>query len=150
MVANLVSEVKTSLVKISSLKDLPSVRTSSDAWEFLMQKWDNSSLEVFESFYCIYLNRSNKILGYAEIGKGGISACVVDVRLILVKALQCLASGIIIAHNHPSQSLKPSTADIQITKKIKEAAQLLDISLLDHLIVTTENRYFSFADECMM
>lgn len=150
MVANLVSEVKTSLVKISYLKDLPSVRTSSDAWEFLMQKWDNSTLEVFESFYCIYLNRSNKILGYAEIAKGGIAACVVDVRLIMVKALQCLASGIIIAHNHPSQSLKPSSADIQITKKIKEAAQLLDISLLDHLIITTENRYFSFADECMM
>ncbi len=150
MYSNLAAEVNTSLIKIQHLRNLPQVHSSLDAYNFLASKWKKESLDCFESFYAIYLNRSNKILGYSFISSGGVSGCIVDVRLVLVKALQCLASGIIIAHNHPSQNLQPSHADKNLTKKIKEAAKLLDIEVLDHLILTSENGYYSFADECMM
>jgi len=92
------------------------------------------------------LNRCNRVLGYYEVSKGGISGTVVDVRLILQAALKANASSIILAHNHPSGNLETSTADNQITQKIKKACTFLDISLLDHLILTNFS-YLSMADE---
>jgi len=98
-----------------------------------------------EEFWLLYLNRSNKILSRHKISQGGISGTITDVRLILKKALELLASSIIICHNHPSGNLDPSEADTRITHKIKEAATCFDISLLDHIIVT-DNGYYSYAD----
>lgn len=99
-----------------------------------------------EEFWVLYLNNSNTVLAKTQISKGGFTATLVDVRLLFKKALQLSAVGIIVAHNHPSGKLKPSTSDIQLTNKIKEAGVTLDIKLLDHLIIT-EKAYFSFADE---
>ncbi|WP_372755437.1 DNA repair protein RadC [Mariniflexile sp.] len=102
-----------------------------------------------EEFWIIYLNNSNKVIQKTQLSKGGITGTLVDVRLVLKNALEVGATGLVLAHNHPSGTLKPSEADKQITKKLKLAAESLDIKVLDHLIVT-ENAYFSFADESLL
>ena len=99
-----------------------------------------------EEFWLILLSRSNKVLGRKLIGKGGISGTVADIKIIFKEALLGQSSAIIVAHNHPSGNLKPSQADIQLTKKIKESGELLTIPLLDHIIVGDKS-YYSFADE---
>ncbi|MBI6118734.1 RadC family protein [Salegentibacter maritimus] len=126
--------------------------------EALEKKKITSSASVFElmqpvigelyheEFWIIYLNNSNKVIEQLQLSKGGITGTLVDVRLTLKKALEVGATSIILAHNHPSGTLKPSEADKQLTQKLKTAAQSLDIKVLDHLIVT-EKSYFSFADE---
>ncbi|MDO7170762.1 RadC family protein [Mariniflexile sp. AS56] len=99
-----------------------------------------------EEFWIVYLNNSNKVIQKNQLSKGGITGTLVDVRLVLKNALEVGATGLILSHNHPSGTLKPSEADKQITKKLKTAAESLDIKVLDHVIIT-ENAYFSFADE---
>ncbi len=99
-----------------------------------------------EEFWIIYLNNSNKVILKNQLSKGGITGTLVDVRLVLKNALEVGATGLILAHNHPSGTLKPSEADKQITNKLKIASESLDIKVLDHLIIT-ENAYFSFADD---
>ena len=101
---------------------------------------------ITEEFWVIFLNHRNKIIGKERISSGGLTATVVDVRILFKQAIERLATSIIIAHNHPSGTLKPSRADIQLTQKIKNASKLLDIQLLDHLIVA-DSGYYSFADE---
>ena len=102
-----------------------------------------------EEFWVIYLNRNNEILKQENISKGGVSGTIADSKIIFKRAIEILASGIILCHNHPSGNLKASNADIQLTKKLKEAGAMLDIPVLDHLIVG-EKDYFSFADESLM
>ncbi|WP_431136998.1 RadC family protein [Psychroserpens mesophilus] len=121
----------------------------------------NSSVSVFElmqpiigelpheEFWIIYLNNSNKVIQKNQLSKGGITGTLVDIRLALKTALEVGAVGLILVHNHPSGTLKPSEADKNLTQKLKVAAQSLDIKILDHLIIT-ENSYFSFADESLM
>jgi DNA repair protein RadC len=102
-----------------------------------------------EEFWVIFVNHHNKILHKEKISQGGISGTVVDVRLIFKKAMEQFATGIFIAHNHPSGNLKPSQEDIKITKKIQEAGRIMEITLLDHLIIT-QNAFFSFANEGLL
>lgn len=102
-----------------------------------------------EEFWIIYLNNSNKVLQKQQQSKGGITGTLVDVRLVLKQALEVGATGLILAHNHPSGTLKPSAADKQLTVKLKQASESLDIKVLDHLIIT-EKAYFSFADENLL
>lgn len=102
-----------------------------------------------EEFWIIYLNNSNKVIETSQLSKGGITGTVVDSRLAFKKAIQIGAVALILAHNHPSGTLKPSEADKQLTQKFKIAGDSLDIKVLDHLIVT-EKAYFSFADEQML
>lgn len=99
-----------------------------------------------EEFWILYLNNSNKVLQKQQLSKGGITSTMVDVRLVLKQALEVGAVALIMCHNHPSNSLRPSAADKNITEKLKRAALSLDIKTLDHLIIT-EKAYFSFADE---
>ena len=129
--------------------------------EALDKKKITSSISVFElmqpvigelpheEFWIVYVNNSNKVIQKNQLSKGGITGTLVDVRLALKTALEVGATGIILAHNHPSGTLKPSQADIQLTKKLKTAAESLDIKVLDHLIIT-EKAYFSFADESLL
>ncbi|HOU31014.1 MAG TPA: DNA repair protein RadC [Bacteroidales bacterium] len=98
-----------------------------------------------EEFWILFLNRANRVIHQMKLSQGGVSGTVTDVRIIMKKALDFLASGIIVCHNHPSGNLTPSDADIKITRKIKEAGELIDIQLLDHLIIS-EKDYYSFAD----
>jgi len=102
-----------------------------------------------EEFWGVYLNNANKVLQTLQLSKGGITGTIVDVRLTLKTALELGAVGVILAHNHPSGTLKPSQADRQLTKKMKLAGESLDIKILDHLIIT-EKAYFSFADEQLL
>ena len=99
-----------------------------------------------EEFWIIYLNNSNRVIHKKQLSKGGITGTLVDTRLIFNKAIEILATGIILCHNHPSGTLKPSNADQDLTIKVKTAGETLDIKVLDHLIIT-EKDYFSFADE---
>jgi len=131
------------------------------AGEALEKKKISSSKSVFElmqpligelpheEFWIVYLNNSNKVLQTSQLSKGGITGTLVDVRLAFKNALQLGAVAIVLAHNHPSGTLKPSQADIALTKKIQTAGESLDIKVLDHLIIT-EKSYFSFADENLM
>ncbi len=102
-----------------------------------------------EEFWILYLNNSNKIIQKNQLSKGGITGTLVDVRLVLKSALEVGATALILCHNHPSGTLKPSQSDKAITQKLKSAANSLDIKVLDHLIVT-DKAYFSFADENLL
>ncbi len=99
-----------------------------------------------EEFWLLMLNRANRVLGRFKVSQGGLSGTVIDTRIILKKALDHLASSIIVCHNHPSGNNQPSDADVKITEKLKKAAEMLEIKLLDHIIIADKS-YFSFADE---
>lgn len=124
----------------------PRIQSSEDAYLQCLNFLGLDNLAIKEEAVAIFLNRSNRVLGGYKVSSGGITATVVDIRIILAIALKCLASGIILAHTHPSGELNPSRADKELTQKLKEAAKLMDISLLDHLIITLE-AYYSFADD---
>jgi DNA repair protein RadC len=102
-----------------------------------------------EEFWVILLNRANRVIKKSQISQGGVAGTVADPKIIFKIALDELASGIILAHNHPSGNLTASQADLDLTKKLKEAGKLLDIQVLDHLIIAGQ-KYFSFADEGLM
>lgn len=129
--------------KSSDINDEQVIRSSTDVYNIFHPLLSDLN---YEEFWLIYLNRSNRIISRLKISQGGISGTITDVRLIMKKALELLASSIIICHNHPSGNSEPSEADKRITAKIKDAAAYFDISLLDHLIVT-QNSYYSFADK---
>ena len=99
-----------------------------------------------EEFWLLMLNRANRVLGRYKVSQGGLSGTVIDTRIILKKALDNLASSIVVCHNHPSGNMQPSDADVKITGKLKKAAEMLEIKLLDHVIIADKS-YFSFADE---
>ena len=122
------------------------LENSRSSFQLLLKSWDEGRIEMQEEVKVLLLNTSNKVLGIYSLAQGGISGCHVDIRLILAVALKSVASGLILVHNHPSGSIRPSDIDKRITEKLKLACQLVDIKLLDHLIIT-KNDYFSFADE---
>ena len=132
--------------QLESTLERPKITSSSDAAQTMQVIIGH--LE-HEEFWVLYLNNSNKIVAKVQISKGGLTATLVDVRLVFKSALEVAAVGIIVCHNHPSGKLQPSTADKQLTSKIKAAGITLDIKLLDHLIIT-EKAYFSFADEGLL
>jgi len=136
-------EITLKLKKGNVLKS--KITKSEDAANIFRQIWDADTLEIHESVIVIFLNRQNNTIGWFKVSQGGLSGTIVDNRLILVTALNCLASGIIICHNHPSGNTNPSELDIKVTEKLKQAASLLEINLLDHIILTEDN-YYSMAD----
>lgn len=104
---------------------------------------------AYEEFWVLYLSRSNKIISSEKISQGGVSGTVVDVKLIFKPALEKLASGIILCHNHPSGNKQPSSEDVNITRKCSEAGKILSVNVLDHIIIS-HNEYYSFADSGIM
>jgi DNA repair protein RadC len=124
----------------------PQITSSKEAYQVFLKAWDENKIEFVEQFKVLFLNKANKVLGIYDVSTGGVSGTVADPKVIFVAALKANCTGIIITHNHPSGNLKPSRQDEELTQKIKQAGQLLDIKLLDHIIVTTEG-YYSFGDE---
>lgn len=122
------------------------ITCSKDAYEILLPLFEDLK---HEEFWVLLLNRANKVVRKEKISTGGVAGTIVDNKIILKLAIETLASGMVLAHNHPSGNLKPSQADINLTRQIKQAAQLVDVSLVDHLIVTGHG-YYSFADEGML
>jgi len=124
------------------------ITSSRDSQEFIRQFYGDD-IEIYESFFLLLLNRANNTIGYAKISQGGTAGTIVDSKIVAKYAVDSLASAVILAHNHPSGNTKPSPADIQITKKLRDGLKLLDIEVLDHIILTEES-FYSFADEGMM
>lgn len=124
------------------------ITCSRDIFKFASQLYADD-IQIYESIFTVFLNRSNNTIGFVKISQGGISSTVLDVRLVLKYALESLCSAIILIHNHPTNNMMPSEPDIRITSKLKDAAKIMDITLLDHLIISKDN-YYSFADENMM
>jgi DNA repair protein RadC len=139
-----VAEIKVSYSTTSTPKI--KITTVNKAFEVLLSLWDLDTIELQEEFKVLLLNRANEVLGIYPLSKGGITGTVVDSRLIFAVALKCNATGILLCHNHPSGNLKPSDNDITLTRSIKKCADFLDITLIDHIIVT-KNGYFSFSNE---
>jgi DNA repair protein RadC len=135
---------------ISESTDIPNVKitTSKDAYEY-MKHFYFEDVTIFESAFILLLNRSNITTSYVKISQGGTIGTVIDGKLIVKYAIDDLAQGVILVHNHPSGNLSPSTEDINITKKVKESLAILDIKLLDHIIFTTMG-YTSMADEGLL
>ncbi len=132
--------------KASQPHQKPKVTSSSDAFEYIKADLLDRN---HEEFWIILLKRNNQIIKKELISRGGVSGTFVDAKIVFKKALEDLASGVILVHNHPSGGLKPSHADLKLTSKLKEAGSSLDISILDHLIIAGGS-YFSFADEGLL
>ena len=125
-----------------------SIRNSVDLHKFLISRvYDDETIGYKETFKVLLLNNHNKIIGYTTISEGGLTSTVVDVRVVMQTALITNATSIILTHNHPSGNTIPSGHDDNITKKIKAACELMDIRLLDHIIVTPFDSYYSYCDE---
>jgi DNA repair protein RadC len=140
-------EVEVSYKYKSSLNQRPKLSSPHEVFEFAKYLFHQDRLGLQEQFIVIYLNKSNKVIGSCNLFTGSISACVVDVKLILATGLKLMAHGVIVLHNHPSGNMQPSDPDISLTNKIKYALELLDMTLLDHLIVSPDNRFIAFSQE---
>jgi DNA repair protein RadC len=132
--------------KLSEAQYVAQIRSSKDVADIFQPLLSDL---LHEEFWILFLNRSNKVINRMKLSQGGISGTVTDVRLVMKEAIECLASGIIVCHNHPSGNLNPSESDSKITQKIKVAGNLMDIQLLDHLIISDKD-YYSFADNGML
>lgn len=144
-------EAKCKKYSLKSLKtkfDNVKITGGEDSYKFI-KRFYKGDIDIYESFFILLLNAGNQTIGYAKISQGGIAGTVVDVKIVAKYCVDSLASSVILAHNHPSGNLKPSGADIQITKKTKEALALLDVRVLDHIILT-EDSYYSLAENHQM
>ena len=126
----------------TQVKQKPMIKSSKDVFRIIHPVI--GELE-HEEFWVLFLNNSNKVISKQQLSKGGITATMVDVRLLFKRAVELTSVSVIVCHNHPSGKLSPSNSDKQLTAKIKKAGNTLDIKLLDHLIIT-QKEYFSFAD----
>ena len=127
----------------------PQINSSIDVYKVLQENWNYEVIEFIEEFKILLLNRANRVIGIVPISVGGTAGTIADPKVIFVSALKCNASSIVLCHNHPSGNLKPSHADIELTKKLKNAGQFLDLPILEHIILTKDG-YLSFADEGIM
>lgn len=130
----------------STSKSRSKIYSSEDAYKVLLPTYKEGTICYKEYFKVLFLNQASQVLGYTLISEGGITETYADVRVILQAALLTNSVAIILAHNHPSSSMKPSRQDMEITKQVRDAAQLMRIKVLDHLILTDAG-YYSFADE---
>jgi len=129
--------------KTELTEDKPLITTSEKAYIILKEKLSDLP---HEEFWVLYTNRGGRLIKTECISKGGVSGTFVDIRLVIKPAIECLAAGIILGHNHPSGNLKPSQQDLNLTKQLKASAKLFDITIQDHLIIG-DSSYLSFADE---
>ena len=141
-----VAEVSVKYHSKANSTDRPIISGSQSAAGLFREHWSDN-MALVEEFNVLFLNRSNYVKGLLRLSRGGIIGTVADSRILFAAALKGLATGIIVAHNHPSGNLKPSSQDVDLTRKLKHAGQLLDITLLDHIILSPYSGYYSFADE---
>ena len=144
----MIAEIKVSYKP--TIAEKPMITKSADAFQLVKSLFDESTIHLQEQFVVMYLNIANKVIGGLKLSQGGIGGTVADPRLILGVALKSAATGIILAHNHPSGNLKASRQDEVLTQKIKQAAIIMDINLLDHIILGMDNDYLSMAEEGMI
>jgi len=132
------------------IPDCPLATSSSELYLVLKDNWNLNQISLREEFKIVLLSTDLRILGISTIASGGRSTVAIDSKLIFSTALLSNSRGIVLAHNHPSGNLAPSQSDINLTDKIKQGGKLLDIEVFDHIIITKDNGYYSFADEGML
>ncbi|MDT0646497.1 JAB domain-containing protein [Zunongwangia sp. F260] len=142
-----VNEIAISYSGNLKTNQLPKITSSQNAAELLYGQWNKNNIELHETFKVMLLNNANKVKGIYEVSTGGITGTLVDLRILFAVVLKSLTTAVILAHNHPSGTLIPSEPDKRLTQKIKNAGELFDIKVLDHLILIPDGNYFSFADE---
>ena len=143
-----ISEIEVSYLPATGRR--PVVKSSFEAYSELKTFFPITTIALQERFNVMYLNRANRVIGVYEHSMGGITGTVADPRIILSVALKVLATGIILSHNHPSGNLQPSVEDKNLTNRFQEACKFLEIKLTDHIILSPEGGYYSFADEGLM
>lgn len=144
-----VTEVELRYRNKCKASERPIVNSSKDAYRILFNSWDQDKIELQEQFRVMLLDRKNSVLAVTTLATGGISSCVVDLKLTFATALKGCASSIIIAHNHPSGNTKPSLEDQKLTHSFYRAGKILELPLLDHIVITKEG-YTSFSDEGLL
>ena len=142
----IVAEVELSYRNRVPYKDRKKVVTSEDAYNILLNNHDDDTIDYTETFKVLYLNHAGQVVGCKTLSTGGITATCVDVRNIMQAALLTNATAMVLAHNHPSGSTRPSRQDDELTRKVVDAARLLDIKVADHIILTSED-FYSYNDE---
>jgi DNA repair protein RadC len=142
-----VSEISVSYKPSRVMTENLFIQSSADAYKVFKELFPEETINLQEQFSVLYLNRANKVIGSYRVSIGGLTGTVVDIRLILSVALKVAATGIVMSHNHPSGNLKPSGSDEIITRRLNEACKIMEIKLLDHIILSGNDGYFSFADE---
>ncbi|MEM9647483.1 MAG: JAB domain-containing protein [Bacteroidota bacterium] len=143
---NQIAEIKLTYNRKVKASERPKVSNSEDAYTLFRENWDDLTINLYEEFKILLLDRNNQCMGIVPISKGGVSSTCVDSKLVFVSALKARACSIILGHNHPSGKLKPSKGDIGLTDKLVSGGILLGISVLDHIILTDE-AHTSLADE---
>ncbi|AEM71509.1 DNA repair protein RadC [Allomuricauda ruestringensis DSM 13258] len=141
-----VNEIQVSYREKLSTVNATSITGSQAVAQLLFKNWNKKTIGMHETFKVLLLNNANKVKGIYPLSHGGITGTLVDVRILFAIVVKTLSVNIILCHNHPSGTLKPSEADRKITQKIKRAAELFDVRVLDHIIITPNNEYYSFAD----
>jgi len=142
-----ISEIQISYQPEFKASERPMITTSVEIYEVIKGHWNTDTIALKEEFKILLLNRNNRVLGLSHIGIGGMHGVYVDPKLIFATALKSWAASIALIHNHPSGGLKPSPEDINFTHRLVDGGKLLGILIIDHLIITPDNRYYSFADE---
>ncbi|GAB1463713.1 JAB domain-containing protein [Pedobacter sp.] len=141
-----VAEVQLSYKPHFKAQERPQINSAKQAYDILLSHWDKELINYLEQAKMILLNRNNRVLGIVDLSTGGGVSTVMDARVIFATALKATATSLIVAHNHPSGNLRPSSEDIRLTEKLKQAGKLLEIEVHDHLIIS-ENGYYSMAEE---
>jgi len=124
------------------------IKSSLDAYN-VIKEFYHDDIDIYESFFILLVNQGLHTTGYAKISQGGVGGTIVDVKIVAKYVVDSLCSNVIVAHNHPSGSLKPSGSDIEVTKKLKAMLKYFDCKILDHVILTSEG-FFSFADQGLL
>lgn len=141
-----ISEISLTYKRKVKASDRPKVSCSKDAERLFRENWNDLTINLFEEFKILLLDRNNCCMGIVPISQGGVSGTLVDAKLVFASALKARACGLILGHNHPSGNLNPSQSDISLTKRLVQGANYLDLKILDHLILT-DTAYTSFADD---
>ena len=147
---NLVTELKVKYVPKRGKKPVGEILTSIDAFKILYPLFNPDTIRLQEQFVVLYLNNTSAVIGFFSCSTGGTTGTYVDNKIILSIALRCVARSMIIAHNHPSGKIVPSASDKKVTYSLKQAAEYLGVNLIDHLILSGDNNYYSFADHGIM
>ncbi len=143
------TKVDMPFIKVSYHRDIGSsinLDNSLKVYQYCLSIWDRDIMDLYEEFYCLYLDRKNRLIGSRMINAGTVSSTIVNIPLLFAIAVQCNCSSIILAHNHPSGEMSPSSQDDDLTERIRTLAELFSMKVLDHLIVS-RHRYYSYADE---
>ena len=147
----IISEIEISYRTKTKAKDRLKISDSKSAFNILYNNWNKNKIEHIEEFKILLLNRNNEVLGIYDVGKGGVSCVVADVKVMFQAALKSNSSALVLCHNHPSGKVQPSEADIKLTNRVKDGCEILDFTLLDHVILCSEEDvYFSFQDKGLL